>query len=664
MSGRELAFALTALLAVQAAALSVAQVPTHLESKSMRPELRGFHLSLDHRGLLQDSPNQATDIVEKAGKATDLVVVGYGRAHDRTASECLYKGLLDTFAAPPTDRITIRPVIVTVSWPTAVLSSSPAPCAPLEVQQSGSLLIGELTPRDVLAWTEIAFPKSTRPAGFGADRDLLLRLLEAEARGASLSASQAEQLVDALLRWHKSAAPGAATEAAPSFLHSDAATLVKQWSADANDRRKRDLEVRTPWMDFVKVFSIWQMKERALAAGGGELNKLLGALQPRRRSGLRVHLVGEGFGGEMMLGALGVSPWEQRVDSLVLLQAPIDSFAFVTAEEAGRIPALARPVGRHADVVGHSLVRVLVSTRSRRDRDNRYWYQRAHALSGRAADGFTSLGSEGPLTVRAYRTRLDERLSFESSPGPEPMVIDVDSTEYVGDGRNVPPQALKLVWNVVELARSLPAPLQKAIDDRERVVNPEVAPWRAICLVRVAGKAGQYLGTGVFVSPRSVLTAAHLVDEAESVVVQTGSGRTWRAKEWKVPSRWRTLDPPADYALILFDRDVETASFALGPTAPEELPGLEVATAGYPGDKPAATLWYSTGQIRGVTPGRITYDLVTAPGMAGAPVWRRGERERAVMIGIHVGSGSEGKSGVQLTPAIVAAVQRWQLEAK
>src|SRR5271157_3349706 len=49
-------------------------------------------------------------------------------------------------------------------------------------------------------------------------------------------------------------------------------------------------------------------------------------------------------------------------------------------------------------------------------------------------------------------------------------------------------------------------------DDRVRILDTELAPWRMICALRMQGGSGAgAIGTGWFIGPRTVITAGHCV---------------------------------------------------------------------------------------------------------------------------------------------------------
>src|SRR5918999_1798573 len=50
------------------------------------------------------------------------------------------------------------------------------------------------------------------------------------------------------------------------------------------------------------------------------------------------------------------------------------------------------------------------------------------------------------------------------------------------------------------------------VDDRVRILDTDLPPWRMICALRMRGPTGAgAIGTGWFIGPRTVLTAGHCV---------------------------------------------------------------------------------------------------------------------------------------------------------
>jgi glutamyl endopeptidase len=50
------------------------------------------------------------------------------------------------------------------------------------------------------------------------------------------------------------------------------------------------------------------------------------------------------------------------------------------------------------------------------------------------------------------------------------------------------------------------------IDERVRIYDTDLQPWRMVCVLKIRGPAGAAIGTGWLVGPKTVLTAGHCVN--------------------------------------------------------------------------------------------------------------------------------------------------------
>ena len=240
-------------------------------------------------------------------------------------------------------------------------------------------------------------------------------------------------------------------------------------------------------------------------------------------------------------------------------------------------------------------------------------------------------------------------------------------------------------------------------DNRVRVTPTTGVPWRWICKVAVKGNLASQpssLGTGVLVSNRHVLTAAHVVYEAAqnmqnfSIDVTPaldhgdepfGSYRV-TAKP-KLPSDYH---PDAenhrdfDYALLELETAVGSKTFAklqgqaLGfwgsPTAgansvfarpdPATLNGKAVLTAGYPSSSGARKLMSAAGLLHSVKQMRRTMATTadTTPGQSGSPFWVT-ENGRCSLVGIAVGAGEQANFAVRVTRELIRQLRAWITES-
>ncbi|MEG4286620.1 serine protease [Microcoleus sp. A006_D1] len=191
-------------------------------------------------------------------------------------------------------------------------------------------------------------------------------------------------------------------------------------------------------------------------------------------------------------------------------------------------------------------------------------------------------------------------------------------------------------------------------DDRARISPATNIPWRWICQLIITFPNGQFIGTGWFIGPRTVMTAGHCVYSkgaggwAQKIEVIPGMDSSSRPFGSQVGTSFRSskgwtdsADPNYDYgAIILPNNDLgnRVGYFGFATLSDSELKNLTVNNSGYPGDKPFGTQWFNAGITTQVTDRKIYYMIDTYGGQSGSPVWRflNGQRHG---IGIHAYGG-------------------------
>jgi V8-like Glu-specific endopeptidase len=219
-------------------------------------------------------------------------------------------------------------------------------------------------------------------------------------------------------------------------------------------------------------------------------------------------------------------------------------------------------------------------------------------------------------------------------------------------------------------------------DERVRVLDTELNPWRMICSLEIQSKFGQWVGTGWLAGPRTVITAGHCVHDpqmggwAERIVVRAGRSAERQpfgaitCKRFSTTDRWfHGAAPDFDYAAIhlgdegpaLTDR---TGWFATVVHNDAALLAQRVNVSGYPGDKGGDTQWFHAKQIVYATEHRIFYDVDTMAGQSGAPVWLDTDDGPRV-VGVHAyGVGGtvvniEANSAPRITAAVLDRIREW-----
>lgn len=196
-------------------------------------------------------------------------------------------------------------------------------------------------------------------------------------------------------------------------------------------------------------------------------------------------------------------------------------------------------------------------------------------------------------------------------------------------------------------------------EDRQKIVDTTQSPYRAICHLLMQFRDGKYLGTGTFIGPRTILTAGHNLfnpktgDTASSIVVTRGKNGssnpvaeplTAVRSNFFWASGWNRGVKLADFGAIVFDRDVSPDFIgfrSFSPSEEQELRGITVAIAGYPGrdDHPRPgdydTMWGHASRILRFTADQLFYDIDTTPGQSGSSVIFSPSAGKYYSVGIH-----------------------------
>lgn len=236
---------------------------------------------------------------------------------------------------------------------------------------------------------------------------------------------------------------------------------------------------------------------------------------------------------------------------------------------------------------------------------------------------------------------------------------------------------------------NVPAALESVIgtDERQRIVDTELYPWRMISALRIRGAEGTstLIGTGWFVGPKTLLTAGHCVHHQRFLngwanTIEVSPGRngdetpygTVTANRFSSLSRWVSdADPDYDIGCIHLDEPLgnQTGWFATESWEADALEGTMLNIAGYPADRGnGREMYFHANRVTGVTDRRVFYDIDTFGGQSGAPVWiyRTADTPR-VGVAIHAygtggtpsGLGFRSNSAPRLIPSVMATIQNW-----
>ncbi len=267
----------------------------------------------------------------------------------------------------------------------------------------------------------------------------------------------------------------------------------------------------------------------------------------------------------------------------------------------------------------------------------------------------------GALVEPVYRTEMG--LELESAV--EFTVPDLSSLTDVGEATFGPPAMLEAVIGT---------------DERVQVTNTRQFPWRASAsLLITAADNSQWIGTGWFISPRTLITAGHCVFINHSGVpgrdgwvkkIQVMPGRNGQdlpfggmsaTEFWSVEGWAGNGVENYDYGAIIlpsaFPQDL--GYFGFGVFEDNTLLAAMINVAGYPGDKQRGTLWYDWRKVGSVNPDKVFYAADTYGGQSGACVYLFLEGQRTA-VAIHTYGGITANSGTRISSQVFANMEAWK----
>jgi V8-like Glu-specific endopeptidase len=217
-------------------------------------------------------------------------------------------------------------------------------------------------------------------------------------------------------------------------------------------------------------------------------------------------------------------------------------------------------------------------------------------------------------------------------------------------------------------------------DNRIQVQQTDQYPYRINASLLITARDGsQWIGTGWFVSNRTLITAGHCVyiknsgvpnrdGWVKTIQVMPGrngsslpfgsvtSSRFWTVKGWADSG-----DENYDYAAIIIPTDVGKTVGTIGFANYEDgdLVGAVANVTGYPGDKDPGTLWYDTKALASVAPSKVYYDIDTAGGQSGACVYVVKDGQR-IAVAVHAYGGPVTNSGTRISPPVFQNLSNWK----
>jgi V8-like Glu-specific endopeptidase len=310
----------------------------------------------------------------------------------------------------------------------------------------------------------------------------------------------------------------------------------------------------------------------------------------------------------------------------------------------------------------------------------------------KAAGGHTPVSNLAPELMEAVEIKPASKPPA-SGVDPKEVKPSADGTESVRGRRPRPESAEESTMlqapatedlrDVGEASFGAPPPVAETVhgpDDRSQITNTATYPWRASAsLLITAADNSQWIGTGWFIGPHTLVTAGHCVHIKGSGVpgrdgwvrrISVMPGRNAAtlpygavsSSNFRSVSGWTTNgDQNFDYAAIIIPTELGNTVgwFGFGVYSDADLQAATANIAGYPGDKPAGTMWYDARRVASVNSRKVYYDIDTAGGQSGAAAYRIINGGRYA-IAIHAYGGATTNSGTRIITDVYNNLVAWR----
>ena len=224
-----------------------------------------------------------------------------------------------------------------------------------------------------------------------------------------------------------------------------------------------------------------------------------------------------------------------------------------------------------------------------------------------------------------------------------------------------------------------------------QVSDTTIYPWRANAMLKITvpGKTSIFLGSGWFIGPYAVITAAHAVfprepgiytgwaSQIEVIPGLNGDSNpppfgSFTSNSFYCPDGWQSDgDVRLDYGAVLLSQGVgsQVGTYGYATYSADDLRSTVANLAGYPEYKPdgtpaQGTQWYDAASIVNVDDSFVYYQMETQPGESGSCVYRNIGDQRYAMAIHTAAQGSAGgpddlDRGLRIIEPVFENLQQW-----
>jgi glutamyl endopeptidase len=257
-----------------------------------------------------------------------------------------------------------------------------------------------------------------------------------------------------------------------------------------------------------------------------------------------------------------------------------------------------------------------------------------------------------------------------------------EDTEYegcLGVEHDAPAVEKEFLVDAIHGSYDLPtvAEVVIGVDNRIRIRETANYPWRAICALKITAANGRgYIGTGWFVSARTVITAGHCVfmhneggwvRSIEVIPALDDATRPFgsaTSTSFRSVTGWtQSRQRENDYGAILLPANSRlgdrTGTFGFANRNDSFLQAARLNLSGYPGDKGGNQQWFMAERAKSVSSRVIVYDIDTMGGQSGAPVWVLQDGKRFA-VGVHTNGHQSGNSATRIESNVYNRIDAWK----